>query len=896
MSNNFDIKPPRLASKLFEWYCGNAMIEDLQGDMEELFYANIETMSPLMAKILYCGQVISLMFSYAIRKRRRNSAFHPYSTNSMNVAMIFNYLKIAFRSLLRNRSYSILNIAGLSVAVAASLIITLFVVHELSYDRYNDKADRIYRLDYEVQFGNNHAYMPRTPAITSRWLQQDYPEIESSVRFLSYGTYLVKSEQNSESIKEQNVIWTDSTFFNIFSVKVLEGNPATALAHPGSLAISKRTAQKYFSGQNALGQSLLLDNKYSGVVTAVYEDIPETSHFHFDILISLVGDWLPVREAKSMLFSNNNFSTYLLLKEGTDAKHFESKLPGFLKKYSGGPAVQAGSDFSRMTLRPLLDIHLYSDLDGELEPNGSITYIYLFASIATLILMIACINFMNLATAYSSNRAKEVGVRKVMGSKRFDLIWQFLMESVLIAFFALVAAMFIAYLSLPLFNVLLLKQLYLPFGNPMFYLILIGMGLIIGIMAGAYPSFFLSAFNPANILKGKIVVGTRGGFLRSGLVVFQFVISIFLIVAAITVNKQLTFIQNMKLGFDKEQVLLIKDAYALRPNGTLYKDEITEINAVQHATISGFLPVKGGSEFPRRDRTFWKEGKQVITDNLVSIQQWSVDHDYIQTLGMNVIKGRDFLREFPSDSRAVVLNESAVERFELGDDPIGKKIVTFGGDRVPDFDHPIEYTVIGVMEDFHFSSMKEEISSLGLFLGRSDGFIGVRFNGDPEDVIDALRKKWKEMAPGQPFQYSFLDDEFENMYLSEQRLGKIFNLFATLAIVIGCFGLFALTAYIAKQRTKEIGIRKVLGASVSNITMMLSREFVLLIGIAIFISLPLGWYFMNQWLQDFTYRMDLSIWIFILSGIATLSIGLLTISFQAIKAAMADPVKSIKVE
>lgn len=832
--------------------------------------------------------------------------------NQKPTLMLKNYLTIAFRNLRKQGFYSFINIGGLAVGVAACLVIVLFIIDELSYDRYNTKADRIYRVNNEIKFGGNYYHMTTSSAPTAYTLLQDYPEIEATLRFRDYGSYLVKTADGNESIKEKKVIWTDSTFFKIFSVPVLEGNGSTALKEPASIAISKRTADKYFPNGNALGQSLILDNKYNGKITAVYADIPEASHFHFDILISMVGDWPVAKEAQSTVYLSNNFPTYLLLKEGVDANAFENKLPGFLSKYIGPQLAQIlGNDFTmekfissgnkyEMSLTPLLDIHLHSGLKGEFEANGSMTYVYLFATIALFILAIACINFMNLSTARSSNRAKEVGVRKVMGSLRSHLVRQFLTESTLLTLFSFVLAIGLAYLSLPLFNSLAQKQLYLPLSNPIFFLALIAFAVVVGLMAGLYPSFFLSAFKPASVLKGHVSLGMKSGFIRSALVVFQFVISIFLIVGAITVNRQLNYIQNKKLGFEKEQVLLIKDAYALRPNVQSFKNEALKISSVETCTISGFLPIEAGSEVSRNDNSFWKEGNQPTTENLVSLQDWRVDHDYIKTFKMNIKKGRGFSTEFASDSLAVVINEAAVVQFGLGDDPIGKKISRFYGERPdgsPDPNQTRSWTVIGVLENFHFSSMKESISSLGLFLRQSDGFISLRVNtNNSAETIASLQTLWKKLAPDQPFQYSFLDDDFDKMYTNEQRLGRIFGLFAGLAIVIACLGLFALTAFTAEQRTKEIGIRKVLGASVSSIVILLSKEFGKLILIAFVIATPVAWFGVDWWLKSYTYKTEIGVMVYLLAGTFAFATAWITMGYQSIRAASSDPVKSLRSE
>lgn len=886
------------------------VVDDIQDELIDHVCSSVETEVNKGGRFIDAYHKVLKSFGHTggLRKTQKESV---RLQNQKAKNMIKNYLLIGWRNLRKQGIYSFINITGLAIGVAACLVIVMFIVDELGYDTFNTKAGRIYRINNEIKFGGNHMTMAYSSAPFAHTLMQDYPEIENTIRFRDYGSYLVKTAEGKESIKERKIIWTDSTFFKIFSIKLLEGEANTALKEPASLAISKSIAEKYFHGKSALGQSLILDNKYNGKVTAVYEDIPPSSHFHFEIIIAMVGDWPVAKEAQSTAYLSNNFQTYLLLKEGTDAKALEKKFPGFLAKYVGPQIAQVlGGDFTmekfrasgnkyEMTLTPLLDIHLHSDLKGEFEPNGSITYIYLFSTIAAFILAIACINFMNLSTARSSSRAKEVGVRKVMGSLRSHLVRQFLTESILVTMFSFLLAIGLSYLFLPSFNSLALKQLSLPLSNPLFYYVLIISSLLIGLMAGLYPSFFLSAFKPVNVLKGHVALGMKSGLIRSSLVVFQFVISISLIVGAITVNRQLNYIQNKKLGFEKNQVIIIHDAYALRPNLQSFKNETLKISSIASGTISGFLPVEGADTW-RNDNAFWKEGNQPTTENLVSLQNWSADFDYVKTLGMKIKLGRDFSNQFPSDSSAVVLNEKAVHQFELGNEPIGKKISTFNGqnpDGSPDATKIKSWTVIGIIEDFHFSSMKEGILPLGIFPNKSDGSVILRFStSSTQQVIEAIEKIWKRMAPGQPFQYSFLNEDFGRMYAAEQRLAKIFFAFAGLAISIACLGLFALTAFTAEQRTKEIGIRKVLGASVSSIIVLLSKEFGKLIVIAFAIAAPLAWFGVDSWLKSYTYKAEIGLMVYIFAGAVAFAIAWLTMSYQSMKAAMANPVNSLRSE
>lgn len=825
--------------------------------------------------------------------------------------MIKNYMTVALRNLRKHSFYSFINVAGLAVGIAACLVIVLYVIDELSYDTYNTKAHRIYRVNEEIKFGANHIKLCQDGPPLASALQNDYPEVEKTVRFRNIGSFLIRAADGTMNVKETRVIWTDSTFFDIFSVKVLEGNAKTALRDAGSIAISKSMAKKYFPGKSALGESLILDNKRNTKVTAVYEDIPAASHFHFDFLVALVGDSWVARDALSTSFLNENYNTYLLLREGAEAKALEKKFPGFLSKYFGPQIAAAlGNDMTMekflsngnawvISLTPLLDIHLHSDLKGELEPNSSITYVYLFMAIAVFILLIACINFMNMSTARSANRAKEVGVRKVMGSLRSHLMRQFLTESMLVTLFAFLVAVAVAYFMLPVFNDLAQKQLHLPFTAPLLYLALLAGVIVVGFMAGIYPSMFLSAFKPVAVLKGNVARGMKSGSIRSALVVFQFIISITLIIAALAVNRQLNFIQNKKLGFDKSQVIIVHDAYALRPfsNEMAFKNEILKNTSVIKGSMTGFLPVEG---YNNNNSTYWKEGVQPTPDNLVSLRSWNVDNDYVSTMGMKIKLGRDFSEKFPSDSSAVILNESALPMFGFTGDPIGKKITTFGSnnpDGSPNTKDLKTWEVIGVVSDFHFSTMKENILPLGLFLGKNDDCMTFRFNAaNANDVVQTIEKTWHRLAPGQPFQYSFLDEDFGSMYNNEKRLSTIFLIFAGLAIVIACLGLFALTSFTAEQRIKEIGIRKVLGASVASIIVMLSKDFVKLVVIAFAISAPLAWWGISWWLKGYTYKTDIDPWIFIGAGFMAFAIACITMSFQSFKAATNDPVKSLKSE
>ncbi len=823
------------------------------------------------------------------------------SENKTVKIMLKNYVTIAFRNLKKHRFYTFINIFGLAVGIASCLTIVMYINHELSFDRHHTDADRIFRVNCEIKFGPNHLKLAVCPAPLADAVRHDYPEIEHAARLWENGSMLVK--RTDQNIKETEIVFADSSLFNVFTIPFIQGNPKEALRDPNTMVISRHAAEKYFPGEDALGQSLIIENKTNYKITGVFENMPATSHFRYDLILALVT----VDYNKDQNWLSNNFNTYVKLKPHTDARALEAKFPQMADKYAGPMAKMAlGNDFTMekfrasgnildYTLMPVTDIHLHSDLISELGVNSDITYVYLFGAVALFILSIACINFMNLSTARSANRAKEVGVRKVMGSLRSHLIRQFLTESVMLSAFSFLMAFLLAWLVLPAFNNLAGMQLAMPVESVLFWFWLAFGALVVGVLAGVYPSFFLSAFRPVNVLKGNLALGMKSGWVRSGLVIFQFCISITLIIGTLAVNSQLSFIQNKKIGFNKDQIITIKDTYALEGQLQSFKDEVLKDNRIISGTISSFLPVTGTS---RNDNAHFPEGVQPTAENLVSLQCWRVDYDYVKTLGMKIKEGRDFSRDFPSDSNAVILNEAALKIFNYNSDVIGKKISTFDGPPQADGKPPIRsMPIIGVVEDFHFESLKENISPLALFLAKSDGRVSFRFNAsNTQEVIASIEKTWRALAPGMPFSYSFLDEDFGRMYAAEQRLGKIFIIFAGLAIIIACLGLFALTSFTAEQRTKEIGIRKVLGASVSSIVILLSREFGKLIVIAFVLAAPLAWYGISWWLKSYTYKTEIGWMVYLLAGGSAFLVAWLTMGYQSFRAATIDPVKSLRSE
>jgi putative ABC transport system permease protein len=817
--------------------------------------------------------------------------------------MFKNYLTMALRQLRKKPLYTSLNIFGLGLGVAACLLITLYVVHELSYDRWNPLAERIVRPVSDINFAGNHFEMAVTGSVVAPEAAKELPDITSWTRIRDRGSYLVKREgQGHQNIREENVLTVDSSFFEVFPLKIVAGDPDGGLNQPQTMAISRSWAEKYFPNpQMAVGQTLLLENRDRWQITAVYEDLPTAAHFKAHLLLSMTND-SEVKNDPPFWGANNNFHTYFLLHKEADKAAFSKKF-GILSAAKMAITAQQliGStveelaktgQYARYELQNLSDIHLHSDLSIELQPNGSIRYVWILGAIAAFILLIACINFMNLATARSAGRAKEVGVRKSLGSGRSALIGQFLSESLLLTAMAVALGVLVSAMALPAFSRLADRTLSMPWNQPVFWAALAGGIGLTGLLAGSYPAFFLSAFNAVRMLKGN-PLRSAGGSLRSALVVFQFAISVALIFSTLLVFRQLHFIQSKKLGFDKSQVVILDDAYALGNRVYNFKEEMLKNAAIESGTVSGFLPVTSN----RSDQTFSKT-PSFNKDNSVAMQHWRVDSDYRKTLGLEIATGRDFDPARLTDSSAIILNESAVRKFGFSD-PIGQKVYTLtqniqGPPRPEDFE---ALTVVGVVKDFHFESLRNNIGALCLRLGTSPTTAAFRYKGtETAAVVAALEKQWKSMAPDQPFAVRFLDDAFGRMYRAESRVAKIAGVFALLSVLISCLGLFGLAAFTAEQRTKEIGVRKVLGASVAGITGLLAKDFLKLVIVAIAIASPVAYFFMHRWLSDFAYRIDIEWWMFAAAGAVAVLLAFLTVSFQSVRAAVVNPVKSLRSE
>jgi putative ABC transport system permease protein len=807
--------------------------------------------------------------------------------------MFGNYFKTAWRSLRRNKTFTILNITGLSIGLVCSLLIALYVLDELNYDRFNTQADRIYRIDEEVKFGDFHYNGAEVPAIMGPAFAKDFNQIERYTRFKSSDAIIIR--KNNENIREDRVVYADSSLFDVFTLEMIAGDKKNALKEPHSLVITASTARKYFNSLDIIGKSLLVNGNTNYKITGVIKDIPSQSHFNFDMCMPICE----LDNSRSNTWLTYNFQTYLLLKQGTHVREFEKKMNSAMEQYlspefktqlnTSQDDFRKAGNYIKCSLMPLTDIHLYSHLEDELGINGSIRYVYIFSAIAIFILLIACINFMNLSTAYSANRAKEVGVRKVLGGLKNNLIVQFLTESFVACFLSFVIAIVLAALLLPLFNQLAGKQINSSiFLSPFILMGTFLLLILVSLISGSYPAFFLSSFQPIKTLKGSLSAGFKGSVLRNTLVVLQFTISAILMIGTLVIYYQLKYIKDKDLGFNKEQVLILQNTSALDNNTKAFTEELLRMPGVKNITSSGFLPVTGS----RTSQGFITappfDGK-----NFTLMQAWPVDERYLPTFQIQMKSGRNFSAQYPTDSTAVIINETAAKLY-VGADPVNKKIYEINDLSTGKL---VEYNIIGVIKDFNFNSLRDQVAPLVLKLQQDDRGMAVRISThDIPGLLNEIKARWKSMAPSQPLSYAFLDEEFNKLYSVDQRMGKIFLLFSILAILIACLGLFGLVTFAAEQRTREIGIRKVLGAEIKDIFAMLSKDFVNILLLSICIASPIAWWAMNNWLQDFAYRISIGWWMFVTVGAICVLIALVTISFQAIKAAVANPVKSLRTE
>jgi putative ABC transport system permease protein len=810
--------------------------------------------------------------------------------------MFKNFFRITIRNIFRQKVYSIINIAGLAIGIACSIIITAFILNELSYDKFHEKADRIYRLILNGKIGEEEMLSAWTAVPIAAALVQEFPEVVATTRLEEWDNMLIRYED--KTFLEDKFLWADSTFFQIFSFNLKEGDPAQVLNEPRKIVVSENMAKKYFGSEDPVGKTLkVFSDTTHYLVTGVFENVPVNSHIDFDF----VASYTSLDKAKSTEWTSNNLCTYMLLAEGADWKALQDKMPYLVKKYVG-PEVQqyigvsveeweaAGNRYG-YDLEPLTRIHLDSDIQQPFRQPNDKTYIYIFSVIAIFIIVIACINFMNLATARSAGRSREVGMRKVAGSDKGLLVRQFLLESLVLTFIALIIGIILVELLLPYFNNLVNLELSIDYFGKWFIIPgLILLGLIVGLLSGSYPAFFLASFKPVAVLSGKLEKGSGGSMLRSILVIIQFGISVFIIVGTIVIFQQLSFMLNKDLGFDKEQVMVIQRFGEVgKRHVEAFKQEIARIPGVIASSASTSIP-----GYPNNYNAHGIEGRPL--DKVYLLQVNWCDFDYLKTYGLKLNSGRFFSTEVSTDSTAAVINRRAVRDFNI-EDPLNTRFIRPG---TPPEEN-VYMQVIGVVEDFHFESLHTDIKPYIFVVRPADWgwipYLSIRFDpSNVKKVINEVENVWKEYTGSQPFEYFFVNEDFAARYSQEQRTRMIFVIFSILAVFIASLGLFGLVAFTAEQRTREIGIRKVMGASVSRIIWLISRETLLLLGIATVIAWPVGWYFSRNWLNGFAYRIDLTAVPFILSLGIALFIAIITVSTQAVSASMKNPADALRYE
>jgi putative ABC transport system permease protein len=818
--------------------------------------------------------------------------------------MFRNYLKVTWRNLMKSKIFSFINIIGLSVGLTCCMLITIYLYNEVSYDKYHKNADRLYQLATIFMANGKEDKTPNTPAPMAEAMRQEFPEISETARLMSlFGedkTLLQYKEGRAapKSFYETKGFVADASFFKLFAYHFIEGDAATALKDPNTIVVSEEIAKKFFGNQPALNRIIHVNSNTNGEydfkVTGVYRPMNKPSQIDARFFISVPGGNIEqmIKQQTDMI-GNNMFNTFFLLKSGADAKKLEAKFPAFVDKYLG-TGLKAAGFYKKQFLIPVKDIHLYPGMSNDMGSTGtaSVTYLYILGSIALFTLLIACINFMNLSTARSSKRSAEVGIRKVLGAKKQSLVKQFLGESLLMSMIAFVIALGITQLLLPAFSHVSGRTLSLDFSQQWFIiLIFFILSIVTGLLAGSYPAFYLSSFQPVKVLKGRFTNSLSAVALRKGLVVFQFVISVVLIIASVVIMNQMNYLRSTDLGFAKDQQIVIplrsttaKNIYAS------LKNEIKSNQQVQNAGAALYYP---GIVNPS-DMGLYKEGK-TVNDAKDVHTNW-VDESLLQTLDIKPVAGRLFSKDFPSDtSSRIILNEEAIKQmgFRSPQEAVGGKVK---------FDwrgETYSWTVIGVVKDFHFRDLHVKIDPYGFQLNNQPSYNYLIVHAKAADISSLLKSinaSWHKLNPNEPFEYSFLDADFQKNYEAEDRLSAIVGYFTVVAILISCLGLFGLATFSAEQRTKEIGVRKVLGASVAGIVALLSKDFLKLVAISIVIASPLAWWIMHKWLQDFAYQTSISWTVFVITTVMALMIALITISFQAIRAAISNPVKSLRTE
>jgi putative ABC transport system permease protein len=877
--------PPRLFLRFFRWFCHPDLQAYIEGDLMELYKERRSESGKRKADLKFIIDVLLLF---------RPSIIRPLGSShrANHMAMFKNYFVISWRNMTRQKMYSAIKIGGLAVGIAACLLIALYVKRELSYDKHYANGARIYRILRVSSFHGNRSAGVHFPSPFASTLEEEFTEFEkvghyNAVENFGAGSNEVRRAEVTESTHEEGFIYMSQGLLEVLEFQFLRGRPDRALTEPNSIVITKRIAQKYFRNEDPIGKLFILNNdeKRQYTITGIIKDLPSNSHLcQYNFLMTTAGKEMFPGENDN--WSASNYISYVRIRPGTDVISLEKKLSLVIKKFfvpasKGNKEELEWLNSIHFKLQPVSEIHFNTENAFDWLNHGDVRYVWLFGIIAAFILVIACINFINLSTAKSANRAKEVGLRKVVGSQRFNLIKQFLTESLLFSLFAFLLGFALAAFLLPYFNDLLAQSLVFPWTEWWVIAVFLFGTFVIGIFAGLYPSFYLSSFAPIQVLKGNISRGAKNSTTRSTLVIFQFTVSIILIIGTIVIQRQMNYILSKKLGFDKEQILILQGTQTLKDDVVPLKNELAKLPAVKHVSISGYFPVEGSK---RNGGRIWMEGMQ--EEDHARSQQWAIDHDYVKTIGLTIIEGRDFDIQVPSDSQAMIISESLVKALQLKK-PIGTHLFNWLG----------EWTVIGVIEDFHFESLKQSIQPMALFIGGNANSMLVKVNtNDNPKMIESITKVWKQFSPHQPIRFTFLDQRYAQMYDDVKRMGTIFTSFAILAIAVACLGLFALSAFMVEQRGKEISIRLVLGASVRNIFKLLTQNFVGLVLISFVIAAPIAWYLMQKWLQDYVYKIEIGWEIFAVAGSIAVIIALFTVTYQSLRAAVTNPVNNLKSE
>jgi len=866
-------KPPKIVVWLLNLFFHDGKNQTANGDFEEIYNDIKKEKGTFRAKLWCWLQVLVSIIPFIKGK------------TYWSLVMFQSYLKISFRNLIRQKGYSFINISGLAIGMACCILLLAYIFSELSYDKYHEKSDRIYRLCSDFKIAGNNLNIPKSSVKIANVVKQNYPEIEDLVLLNRMDRTSVQFAD--KQFFESRIFFASNSIFNVFSFPMINGDPSTALETAYSVVITEEMANRYFGTDDPIGKILKIQDEGDFKITGVIKNVPKNSHFTFDMLCSFETHYLGNKSNfENWVFVNHR--AYLSLQKKADYKTLKAKFPEFVKTNMGQLLDRYKAEFN-MYLQPLTSIHLHSHLQQEISGNGDIINIYIFSAIALFILLIACINFMNLSTARSTNKAREVGMRKALGAHRSRLVRQFLGESLIYSSIALIIAFFLVGLILPSFNSLTGTELNLEYANLKIVILgFFGLTFIVGLISGSYPALFLSKFMPAKVLQGNLKSGTTNHRFRDILVLCQFIISIILIITTGIILRQLNYMKHEKLGFDKEQIIVlpIKDDN-LNPHIATFKQELKSNIGVINVAAASHVPGETTFKNP-----FIPEG--FADDQSQWMGEFNIDHDYLPTMGIEIVDGRNFSKDFTSDTdHAVLVNETAIDQFNW-ENPIGKKIEVITGD-----DNRIFLNVVGVVKDFHFESLHKKIEPIIITNTSYYDFNVLCIKIAPNNIKQAtklIEEKWSEIAPNSPFDYFFLDDSFDYQYREDERLSKIFSYFTFLAIFIACLGLFGLVSYTAEHRKKEVGIRKVLGASVVKVVLLLSKEFIKWIILANLIAWPIAYLFMNKWLQNFAYQTNLGLDIFILSGIAALMITLITVGYQSVKSALANPVKSLKYE